>query len=603
MSDQELLRDYTEAGSTSAFCEIVTRHADLVYSVAWRITRSTQTAEDVAQSVFLDLARNARGIRPGTPLGAWLHVVAHRTAVDTVRREVRRVAREKSIGSIAATTSESVPWSELEPVVDEALETLSEVDRTAILLRYFEAKSLREVGLVLGLTDDAAQKRIARALERMREHMVRRGLPTTTAALAADLGAHAILKAPPAMLALILQAIQSIVPGGLMAIRATAATSVLQKIALGTALLAFSTVGIYVSFLFWQGRQSHNPDVKVSIAQPFKAAEAVVDVPSLAANVAPGGAGDGTRWTPIQRVELLRKLSTELPAQHIPELRLLTPMEWMKVAEGHVLDTATDIRVALAELRAIARTRMASLLQDALKRFMTSTNGRIPDDVAALLPYFGGLVDSEMLARYYFLEGEEARNPEEKIMREKATSDMILSVGLDTSSMKNNADFPPAFGESEIDALERGWMALGAAYGKEATEMLATMVSPRQMEALMAQGIQRVASIYGDDEAVGNAMKESVRSFLDSNPGTEITDMAQILPHLRDADKMIAMLRPVFAQMEYMQENQGRSPPDGAALEPYLRRPFDAASAFRSLKLKWDGQSLSLNWSYGMSAP
>ena len=93
-SDHDLLSRYAEENSETAFATLVERHLNLAYSVARRVTRSAQLAEEVTQAVFIDLARNARALKPATPLVAWLHVVSRRTAIDTVRRESRRQARE-----------------------------------------------------------------------------------------------------------------------------------------------------------------------------------------------------------------------------------------------------------------------------------------------------------------------------------------------------------------------------------------------------------------------------------------------------------------------------------------------------------------------------
>src|SRR5689334_18585231 len=143
-SDHDLLRSYATAGSQPAFSELVRRHVNLVYSAARRQVRSSALAEEIAQSVFLDLARNASHIKPATPLVAWLHLVTRRTAVDTIRRESRRQAREQSAAEIAAMKSPTPDWSGIEPLLDEAVESLPEADRIAILLRFFENKSLQE---------------------------------------------------------------------------------------------------------------------------------------------------------------------------------------------------------------------------------------------------------------------------------------------------------------------------------------------------------------------------------------------------------------------------------------------------------------------------
>src|SRR5215471_21357697 len=161
-SDLELLKQYARDAVEGAFAEVVRRHVNLVYSAALRQVRSPQLAEEISQSVFTDLARDAHKLKPDTVLTAWLYQVTRRTAIDVVRRESRRQARERLAVEMAAMNT-AADWNSIEPLLEDAMETLDETDRAAILLRYFENKSLREVGQSLGTSDDAAQKRVTRA--------------------------------------------------------------------------------------------------------------------------------------------------------------------------------------------------------------------------------------------------------------------------------------------------------------------------------------------------------------------------------------------------------------------------------------------------------
>src|SRR6058998_2661691 len=174
-TDLELLARYRRQHAEDAFAEIVQRHLDLVYSAALRQVRSPQLAEEVAQSVFIDLARSAAKLKPDTILSAWLYQVTRRTAIDVVRREASRQLREQiatEMTAMNATDSSrrnpmeaDTDWTHIEPLLDEAMHALDDTDRTAVLLRYFENKSLREVGETLGTTDDTARKRVNRAVE------------------------------------------------------------------------------------------------------------------------------------------------------------------------------------------------------------------------------------------------------------------------------------------------------------------------------------------------------------------------------------------------------------------------------------------------------
>src|ERR1044071_2637236 len=123
--DSQLLQDYTSAKSQDAFTQLVRRHLDLVYSAALRQVRSPQLAEEISQSVFADLARAAEKLKPNTLLTAWLYQVTRRTAIDVVRRESRRQARERLAVEMAAMNT-AADWTHIEPLLDDAMEALDD---------------------------------------------------------------------------------------------------------------------------------------------------------------------------------------------------------------------------------------------------------------------------------------------------------------------------------------------------------------------------------------------------------------------------------------------------------------------------------------------
>ncbi len=200
-TDLELLQRYAHGRAEDAFTEIVRRHLGLVYSAARRQVRSPELAEEIAQSVFADLARQAARLAPDTILTAWLYQVTRRTAIDVVRRETRRQLRERLASEMNATTATADDWTRIEPLLDEAMNALDDTDRAAVLLRYFENKSLREVGQALGTTDDAAQKRVSRAVERLREFFSKRNVTIGASGLVVLISANAIQAAPAGLAA------------------------------------------------------------------------------------------------------------------------------------------------------------------------------------------------------------------------------------------------------------------------------------------------------------------------------------------------------------------------------------------------------------------
>src|SRR6058998_1071522 len=195
-TDLELLARYRQQHAEDAFAELVQRHLGLVYSAALRQVRSPQLAEEVAQSVFIDFARSAARLKPDTILTAWLYQVTRRTAIDVVRSEASRQMREQIATEMNATNATADDWTHIQPLLDEAMHALDETDRTAVLLRYFENKSLREVGATLGASENAAQKRLGRALERLREFFAKRGLTVAASGLVLAISANAVQAAP-----------------------------------------------------------------------------------------------------------------------------------------------------------------------------------------------------------------------------------------------------------------------------------------------------------------------------------------------------------------------------------------------------------------------
>jgi RNA polymerase sigma factor (sigma-70 family) len=201
-TDAQLLSSYADENSEAAFGELVRRHVNLVYSVALRqCGGDAHLAEDVAQRVFTDLARKARSLSGHAVLGGWLYRSAQFAASDVVRAERRRRAREQEASvmheslSVGPTVGDA-DWQKLAPVLDQAIGELAAPDRDAVVLRFFEGRPFAEIGATLRLTDDAARMRVDRALDKLRAALVRRGIRSTTAALAAALANQAVVAAP-----------------------------------------------------------------------------------------------------------------------------------------------------------------------------------------------------------------------------------------------------------------------------------------------------------------------------------------------------------------------------------------------------------------------
>jgi RNA polymerase sigma factor (sigma-70 family) len=197
-TDQELLRDYAGRRSEAAFAELVRRHIDFIYSAAVRMVRDGPLAEDVTQGVFLALAQNAGRLSDRPVLSGWLHRTAQNLASTAVRSELRRRTREQEAAAMNEFLSvePNTLWEQIAPHLDAALGQLSEADRDAVLLRYFERKSAREMAQILGTSETAAQKRVNRAVERLRTFFARRRISIGACGLGVVIPANAIHGAP-----------------------------------------------------------------------------------------------------------------------------------------------------------------------------------------------------------------------------------------------------------------------------------------------------------------------------------------------------------------------------------------------------------------------
>ena len=199
MNDQELLGDHAQNGSEDAFAALVRKHIDLVYTAAMRKVVDPHLAQDVTQSVFLALARGAPKLQGCAVLSGWLHRTTRNLAAMTVRGEVRRRVRESEAAFMNQDSEPKAAWQEIAPQLDDALERLSSIDRDALLLRYFQHQTAREIGQLLGLSEEATQKRLVRSLDQLRRTLLGRGVNVPGSALAGALSVEAVHSAPAAL--------------------------------------------------------------------------------------------------------------------------------------------------------------------------------------------------------------------------------------------------------------------------------------------------------------------------------------------------------------------------------------------------------------------
>lgn len=439
--DRELLWQFIAEKSETAFAGLVKRHLDLVYSTALREVRSPHLAEEVAQSVFVDLARNAGQFRTDTVLTAWLYHVSRRTAIDVVRRESRRQAREQKAWQESAMNDCADDWLEIRPLLDIAMAALPDSDRAAVLLRYFENRSLREVGQELGISDDAAQKRVSRAVDRLREFFAQRGVRVGTGGLTLAISAHAVHAAPVGLVAAIASSALTGVgaaTGAITSFTQVAVMNTIQKTLLVAIIVSGCGMAIYetrqASKLRVQNRAfgenesrltdqvqrleqerestaeritsllEENASLKSNAIEVVRLRGQLTTLRAVGATPRPSNeatalAEPGNGRSPLRQVELLKRLIAARPAKKIPEIQYLDDSRWLRLGRASSLrylnlDTEEDIDRALCRVRETAKEAFAFRLASALDAFGKANNGQLPTDILSLKPLLNAQLDN-----------------------------------------------------------------------------------------------------------------------------------------------------------------------------------------------------------------
>jgi RNA polymerase sigma factor (sigma-70 family) len=449
-SDAQLLREYAEHGTEAAFTELVTRHTNLVYSAALRQVDSPDIAAEVAQRVFIGLAHGARSLAPrlagDASLAGWLCRSARNVSLNLRRDEFRRHSRERLAMEELNPNSETAPdWERLRSVLDSAMTELDEPDYDALVIRFFRNQDLRSVGQALGVSDDTAQKRVSRALDKLRDLLTRRGITTTAAALSVVLSAKAVHAAPVGLAAAISTAAAlartAVTSSTAIAVTKNIAMTTLQKALITTALAAAVGTGLYqahrASLLQGQAdalrlqndslakqlqQERDAASNKLATAQ-FQSNQSRGDLSELLklraqvaklrddarelAKLKAGGASaenDPTAaemksW--LDRVKKLKEKLTQMPDRKIPEFQFLTEQDWLDAVKNvKQLETESDYDKALSALRGSAKQEFASMVKSAIGSYLQANNGQLPTDVSQLQPYFASSPDDSVLQRY-----------------------------------------------------------------------------------------------------------------------------------------------------------------------------------------------------------
>jgi DNA-binding protein Fis len=344
------------------------------------------------------------------------------------------------------TNSQTAPdWERLRPVLDDAMSELDESDYDALVMRYFRNQNLRSVGQALGVTDDTAQKRVSRAVEKLRDSLTRRGITTTAAALSLVLSAHAVQPAPAGLAAAISAAAAfartAVTTSTAIAVTKNIAMTTLQKALITTALAAAVGTGIYQAHraALLQGQADalrlRNDSLSLQLQQERDAASNRLAAAQLESSQPRGdlsellklraqvgklrddarelaklkAAGASTDPDPtaaemkswLDRVKKLKDKLAEMPDRKIPEFQFLTEQDWLDAVKNvKQLDTDADYDKALNALRSSAKQEFASMVKSAIGSYLQANNGQLPADLSQLQPYFASSPDDSVLQRY-----------------------------------------------------------------------------------------------------------------------------------------------------------------------------------------------------------
>ena len=443
--DMALVREYAGSNSEQAFATLVSRHINLVYSVALRQVRNAHVAEEITQSVFIILARKANSLSPKTILSGWLCRTARYVSANTVKTQRHRQIREHEshMQSIVNEPDLSV-WSKIAPMLDDALNCLGAKEHDALVLRFFDDKEFKEVGAALGTTEDAARMRINRAIEKLRKFFAKRSVTLSAAAITGAIAGNSVQAAPAGLGVTITAAAlsgTSVTTAAVIAATKAIAMTTFQKTIVGTTVAVLAAAWIYEAReasqlraleLALQAQQWASPQqVRVLQAKQTESSRQLealradnerlnrnteellrlrgkVSQMQSAAAQSNQNQFESLASTWASRANQVKQYLEQSPEEAIPELQLLSSADWLREIQPVYWwkGETNDFKFVLGVLRTHAKARLARGMGRALGDYLIANQGQLPETVVELKPYFNLRytdnmpVTDDMLQRY-----------------------------------------------------------------------------------------------------------------------------------------------------------------------------------------------------------
>ena len=488
MDDVQLLKQYVKDGSQEAFADIVRRHVDLVYGTARRLVGDEQLAEDVAQAAFAVLAQKAKRVEPGR-LAGWL-VNATRLAANEARRA--RLCREKHEWRAAQMRSsnrsedgDEPTLEQLTPLLDEALCRLGEADRTAVAMRFLEGRSFAEVAAAMGSSEEAARKRVERAVEKLRGMFMKKGFAPSVGGMMVVLAAHQA-QAAPAGLAGSISATAISGGTGVGAILAKGAMKmmVLAKVKVAAVVLGMLvgvTGGAVVAQMRLspatsQARPAGEAGMTTHVYELTDLAWPAVRDPQAGPNVASRASG-GTGSGGLSRDQLLKDL-----ADLIRETIGLGSWEGQGAGRGTIRTVPQYAQFVITQTPAIQQAienllekmKTASALQVNVEmRFVTVDPSKMPADLAEVMdgPRSAenrGKLEATQFSRLMNIQASVVTSPRVTIFNGGSA---YVSVNTDRNYVSGFKIAENGYGPVVRDFSDGLWMEVGAAVAPDGREV------------------------------------------------------------------------------------------------------------------------------------